>query len=145
MGYMMVGVLQNCFQLGVTSNPNCTVVLADSTFAGGLIGTCIFCNVSQSGVQGGMIQSTGIAGGVAGIFQNSNISQTYVTSNVTVKTATASCPVGGMAGKICSAGTVSFLNCYSNAFVSPGTCSGGFLGTVTSDPIVLSFTNGLKR
>lgn len=133
--------MENCYQLGFPSNPNSLILIASEPGAGGLIGFCTRCNVFQCGVERGIISSPQCTGGaILRICPPANISQVYVTSNVSLQGS--KCNIGGILGSIIlGSGKVYISDSYSNAHVEAIPSSGGLFGLVSNIQIILK--NGL--
>ena len=131
-GQGSTAVFIDCYQLGISSNPN-GVILQSTSNGGGMAGDCCNCCFLRCGVEKGQINvASASAGGVVGILaQNSlNMTQIYVTSQVNVISKGDN--VGGLVGVICNTATsVIINNCYSQAVVNGShTNSGGLIGQI---------------
>lgn len=141
--------LQNCFQLGISSDPTSRIVIANSKYVGGLGGYCKNCNISKSGVEQGKIYASSVSasfiGGAIGYLEAPGVTicEVYTSSLLLIDVGGNSATlVGGLFGNfvIDSSGTNKIENCYSSSSISSpsGTSIGGLFGQIVaskSNPI----------
>ena len=146
-GEMNGGQLQQCYQLGFSSNPSTHIACTPGDSAGGLIGASTSCTLFQCGVQQGKVEADcSFAGGAVGVADGAfNFTEVYVTSTVTVCGASTGLYGGLLGGVDPTNGPSFFKNSYSDAIISSGSsCSGGFVGAICSTNHPITFSYGSK-